>query len=160
VDTQGLIVQVLVHQAGLQDHEGGKLLLWPLRGRLPRMQLIWADSAYTKGGFVEWVKQTLGWNVEIVEHRLLRAARGMGTQRRSDRLEKIRPSGFHVLPRRWVVERTFAWLSTWRRLSKDYEVLASSEEAWICVAMISILLRRLARPAEAVSAGKRQAHAA
>src|SRR5215472_305780 len=64
VDTQGLIIQVLVHQAGLQDHAGGKLLLWPLRGRLPRMQLIWADSAYTKGEFVEWVKQTLGWKVE------------------------------------------------------------------------------------------------
>ena len=59
--------------------------------------------------------------------------------------EKIRPSGFHVLPHRWIVERTFAWLSTWRRLSKDYEVLPSSEEAWIYIAMSRIMLRRLAQ---------------
>jgi transposase len=59
--------------------------------------------------------------------------------------EQIRPRGFQVLPRRWVVERTFAWLSTWRRLAKDYEVLPSSEEAWIYIAMIGIMLRRLAQ---------------
>ena len=59
--------------------------------------------------------------------------------------EQIRPSGFHVLPHRWIVERTFAWLSTWRRLSKDYEVLPSSEEAWIYLAMIRIMVRRLAQ---------------
>jgi transposase len=59
--------------------------------------------------------------------------------------EKIRPSGFHVLPHRWIVERTFAWLSTWRRLSKDSEVLPSSEEAWIYLAMIRIMVRRLAQ---------------
>ncbi len=59
--------------------------------------------------------------------------------------EKIRPSGFHVLPHRWIVERTFAWLATWRRLAKDYEVLPSSEEAWIYIAMIRVMLRRLAQ---------------
>jgi putative transposase len=59
--------------------------------------------------------------------------------------EQIRPKGFHVLKRRWVVERTLAWLSTWRRLSKDYEVLPGSEEAWIYVAMIRLMLRRLAQ---------------
>jgi putative transposase len=59
--------------------------------------------------------------------------------------EKIRPSGFHVLKWRWIVERTIAWLSTWRRLAKDYEVLPSSEEAWIRIAMIHIMLRRLAQ---------------
>jgi transposase len=59
--------------------------------------------------------------------------------------EKIRPSSFHVLPHRWIVERTFAWLSTWRRLSKDYEMLPSSQEAWIYIAMIRIMLRRLAQ---------------
>jgi putative transposase len=160
VDTQGLIVQVLVHQAGLQDHGGGKLLLWPLRGCLPRMQLIWADSAYNKGGFIEWVKRTLGWKVEIVEHPWSGLRGVWAPEGAVIDWEKIRPSGFHVLPRRWVVERTFAWLSTWRRLSKDYELLPSSEEAWICVAMITILLRRLARPTEAVSEGKKQAHAA
>jgi putative transposase len=59
--------------------------------------------------------------------------------------EKIRPSGFHVLKWRWIVERTFACLSTWRRLDKDYEVLRSSEEAWIYLAIIRIMLRRLAQ---------------
>jgi putative transposase len=59
--------------------------------------------------------------------------------------EQIRPRGFHVLKRRWVVERTLAWLSTWRRLAKDYEVLPASEEAWIYVAMIRIMLGRLAQ---------------
>jgi len=59
--------------------------------------------------------------------------------------EKIRPSGFHVFLYRWIVERTFAWLSTWRRLAKDYEVLPSSEEVWISIAMIRIMLRRLAQ---------------
>src|SRR6266699_3221470 len=68
VDTMGLIAGVLVHEANIQDHDGGKELLWPLKGCLPRLQLIWADSAYKKGGFVEWVKEVLGWEVEIVEH--------------------------------------------------------------------------------------------
>jgi len=68
VDTNGFILQVLVHEANIQDHNGGKLLLEPLEGCFPRMQLIWADSGYKKGGFCEWVKATLGWTVEIVEH--------------------------------------------------------------------------------------------
>jgi putative transposase len=59
--------------------------------------------------------------------------------------EKIRPSGFHVLKWRWIVERTFAWLSTWRRRAFDSEVLPSSEEAWICIAMIRLMVRRLAQ---------------
>jgi hypothetical protein len=59
VDTNGLIMQVLVHEASIQDHNGGKLLLAPLKGNFPRLKLIWADSAYNKGGFVEWVKATL-----------------------------------------------------------------------------------------------------
>ena len=68
VDTVGLILQVLVHEANIQDQEGGKQLLLPLRGRFPRLKHVWADSAYRKGGFIEWVKETLGWEVEIVEH--------------------------------------------------------------------------------------------
>jgi putative transposase len=108
VDTNGFLLQVLVHEANIQDHHGGKLLLAPLGGCFPRLELIWADSGYKKGGFCEWVTATLGWTVEIVE-------------------------------------RTFAWLSTWRRLAKDYEVLPSSEETWIYLAMIRIMLRRLAQ---------------
>jgi len=74
--------------------------------------------------------------------------------------EKIRPSGFHVLKWHWIVERTFAWLSTWRRLSKDYEVLPSSEEAWISIAMIRLMARRLVVAAETAREQARQARAA
>lgn len=148
VDTTGMILQVLVHEADIQDHQGGKHLLWPLRGRFPRLQHIWADSAYRKGGFIEWVKETLGWDVEIVEHPWS-GLRGVWAPK--DAVidwEQIRPSGFHVLKWRWIVERTFAWLSTWRRLARDYEVLPSSEEAWIFIAMIRIMVKRLARAAQ------------
>ena len=68
VDTNGLLMHVLVHEADIQDHEGGKLLLVPLKRRFPRLKLIWADSAYKKGDFVEWVKAQFGWEVEVVEH--------------------------------------------------------------------------------------------
>lgn len=144
VDTNGFILHVLVHEASIQDYEGGKLLLEPLSGCFPRLKLIWADSGYNKGGFAEWVKETLGWEVEIVEHPWS-GLRGVWAPK--DAVidwEKIRPSGFHLLPHRWIVERTFAWLSTWRRLSKDYEVRPSSEESWIYLALIRIMLRRLA----------------
>ena len=145
VDTNGFLLHVLVHEANIQDYHGGKLLLAPLQGCFPRLELIWADSGYKKGGFCEWVKATLRWKVEIVEHpwsgiRSVWAPEGVEVD-----WEQIRPSGFHVLKWRWIVERTFAWLSTWRRLAKDYEVLPSSEEAWIYLAMIRIMLRRLAQ---------------
>ena len=68
VDTNGLILHVLVHEANIQDYRGGRLLLAPLKGCFPRLELIWADSGYKKEGFCEWVKAELGWDVEIVEH--------------------------------------------------------------------------------------------
>jgi transposase len=145
VDTNGLLMHVLVHAADLQDHEGGKRLLVPLKGRFPRLKLIWADSAYKKGDFVEWVKAQFGWEVEVVEHPWSGLRGVWATQEATIDWEQIRPKGFHVLKRRWVVERTLAWLSTWRRLAKDYELLPCSEEAWISVAMIRIMLRRLAQ---------------
>lgn len=92
--------------------------------RFPRLQKIWADGAYS-GKFVEWAKETGPWLVEIVK--------------RSDTAV-----GFEVLPRRWVVERTFAWLGRFRRLSKDYEALIESSEAMIRLAMIRFMVRRLA----------------
>ena len=143
VDTTGLVMHVLVHAANLQDHDGGKELLAPLKGLFPRMKLIWTDSAYEKGDFVEWVKATLGWTVEIVKHPWSGLRGVWAPEGAVIDWEKIRPRGFHVLKRRWVVERTLAWLSTWRRLAKDYEVLPTSEEAWIYVAMIRIMLGRL-----------------
>ena len=145
VDTTGMILQVLVHEADIQDHAGGKLLLEPLGGCFPRLKLIWVDSAYKKGGFIEWVKETFGWEVEAVEHPWT-GQRGVWAPK--DTVidpEQVRPSGFHVLKWRWIVERTFAWLSTWRRRAFDYELLPSSEEAWICLAMIRLMLRRVAQ---------------
>jgi putative transposase len=99
-------MHLLVHGASLQDHNGGKDLLSPLREHFPRLKLIWADSGYNKGGFVEWVKATLGWEVEIVEHPWS-GLRGVWTPKGAEvDWEKIRPRGFHVLPRRWVVDNT------------------------------------------------------
>ncbi|HZU68778.1 MAG TPA: IS5 family transposase [Ktedonobacteraceae bacterium] len=151
VDTNGWIMQVLVHEANIQDHKGGKLLLEPLKGRFGRLELIWADSGYAKGGFVQWVKEASDWKVEIVQHPWSGLRAVWVPKDAVIDWEKIRPSGFHVLKWRWIVERTFAWLSTWRRLAKDYEVLPSSEEVWIYLAMIRLMLRRLARAPDTAS---------
>jgi len=85
---------VLVHEANIQDARGGKPLLAPLKGIFPRLELIWADSGYKKEGFCEWVKAELGWDVEIVEHRLSRPARGSGPGRGR--------SGLGEDPSQWV----------------------------------------------------------
>jgi len=124
VDTLGLILAVVVHAASVQDRDGAKLVLAKLVGWLPRLKLIWADGGYA-GKLVEWVKALGGWTLEIVK--------------RSDKL-----AGFVVLPRRWIVERTFGWLGRCRRLSKDYEWQTPSSEAMIYIAMISLMLHRLA----------------
>lgn len=123
VDTLGLVLAVLVHPADLSDREGAKRLLAKVRGRLPRLQLIWADGAYA-GPFVAWVARQLGWLVQTV-------------------LRPVGVKGFVLLPRRWVVERTFAWLSRCRRLSKDYERQPQTTETWIYVAMVHLMSRRL-----------------
>ena len=108
VDTNGLLMQVLVHEADLQDHEGGKLLLVPLQGRFPRLKLIWVDSAYKKGDFVEWVKAQFGWEVEVVEHPWSGLRGVLAPKEAAIDWEQVRPRGFHVLKRRWVVEITQA----------------------------------------------------
>ena len=94
-------------------------------GRFPRLLLIWADGGYA-GKLVDWVKEVCHWTLQIVK--------------RSDDA-----TGFVVLPRRWVVERTFAWLGRYRRMSKDYEELPQSSECMILIAMINLMSRRLAR---------------
>jgi putative transposase len=125
VDTIGLLLIVVVHTANIQDRDGAKLVLEQVKGTFSRLELIWADAGYS-GKLVDWVNSACGWILEIVK--------------RSDDMK-----GFQVLPRRWVVERTFAWLGRYRRLSKDYEGLTESSQAFIYVAMIHIMIRRLGR---------------
>ena len=128
VDTLGLILAVVVHPADVQDRDGAKLVLAKLRDRFSRLRLIWADGGYA-GQLVEWVRGLRPRNklrLEIV--------------RRSDDAK-----GFVVLPRRWVVERTFAWLGRCRRLSKDYEATTASSEAFVKLAMIHLMARRLVK---------------
>ena len=124
MDTLGLVLAVVVHAASVQDRDGAKLVLAKLLGRFPRLRLLWADGGYA-GKLGDWVLETCGWVLEIVK--------------RSDDV-----AGFQVLPKRWIVERTFAWLGRYRRLSKDYEALPASGEAWITIAMIHLMVRRLA----------------
>ena len=124
VYTLGLVLAVLVHAADIQDRDGARLVLEMMRNRFPRLVLIWADGGYA-GKLVVWVQETLGWMLEIVK--------------RSDDM-----TGFVVLPKRWIVERTLGWLGRYRRHSKDYEYLEQSSEAMIMIAMINLMLHRLA----------------
>ena len=120
----GLLLAVVVHPANIQDRDGAKLVIDKLTGRFPRMRLVWANAGYA-GKLIEWVWALTGWALEIVK----------------------RPRDSHhfqVLPRRWVVERTFAWLSRCRRMSKDYEALSDTTEVWTHIAMVHLMLRRLA----------------
>lgn len=135
VDTLGLVLLVIVTSASVQDRDGARILLralferikkprYPHWWRFCRLKVIWADGGY-RGELVEWVKRLLGWQLEIVE--------------------KVEgQKGFVALPRRWVVERTIAWLNRQRRLSKDYERLPQSSEAFVYVAMIRLMVRQLA----------------
>jgi len=116
---------VVVHAADIQDYDGAKSVFERIRGRFSRLRLVWADGIYDR--IVAWVA---AW----------RAAQPI----RLEIVRRIAP-GFVVLPRRWVVERTFAWLGRCRRLSKDYEQTTTSSEAWIKLAMIHLMARRLVR---------------
>jgi len=127
VDTLGLVLAVVVHSAALQDRDGAKLVLAKLAaGGFPRLQLLWADGGYA-GQLVGWVLTTYRWALTIIK--------------RSDDVR-----GFQVLPKRWIVERTFGWLGHYRHLSKEYDYLPATAEALVQVAMIHLMLRRLARP--------------
>jgi putative transposase len=123
-----LLLAVVVTAASVQDRDGAMLLLDVLRYRFSRLRLIWADQAY--GG------ELLAWVWERRPRRNVRldiVKRPVGTK------------GFLLLPKRWIVERTFGWFGRYRRFAKDYEYLTQTSEAMIRVAMIHLMVRRLAR---------------
>ncbi len=124
VDTLGLLLAVLVTAASVQDRDGARPLLWRLRVAHRRVRLVWADAAYA-GRLVVWAAAALGLRVDIIRRRLAHA--------------------FQVLPRRWVVERTFAWISRYRRTVRDYERLPDHHQAMVTWAMTTVMTRRLAR---------------
>ena len=128
VDTLGLVLKVVVTAGNVQDRDGAKSLLSAISTEVDvtkRLKLIWADGGY-RGELISWVEETFGWKLEIVE-------------KPKDK------KGFHILPKRWIVERTFAWLVRQRRLARDHERLPETSEAFIYVAMIRLMLRRLAQ---------------
>ena len=135
VDAAGLILLAHVHAADLHDRLGAQLLIGSAdEGELPRLQLVWADGAYA-GTFARWLEAERGWRVEVPKHR--------GRHLWRYGLEG-KPKGFQVIARRWVVERTFAWLSRSCRLARDYERLPETGETMIYAAMSRIMLRRVA----------------
>ena len=137
VDTLGLLLAVKVHSAGIVDRCGAPLLLGDLTGRFPRLSHLFADSAYT-GPLIAWIKEHLGWDVEIVP----KPERWAIKDGELVRLPGPK-GGFQVQHHRWKVERTLGWLIRYRRLARDYEGLPSSSEAFIQIASIRLFLTRL-----------------
>lgn len=123
VDTLGLVWAVVVHGADWQDYDGACFVFNKLRA-FGRLRVVFADSAYGRNGLPAWVKETFGWVLQTI-------------------LRPVTAKGFVVLPKRWIVERTFAWLARCRRNSKDYERTTQSSEAMVYLSMISLMLRRL-----------------
>ncbi len=131
VDVLGLVLLVVVHSASVQDAVGGyqtlqklfELIKGSVHNRWCRLKLIWADGAYVS--IVKAIRQQFGWVLEIVK--------------RSDAIK-----GFHILPRRWVVERTFGWLGRYRRLSRDFEHTVSSSEPMVYIASVRRMLKMVA----------------
>ena len=121
VDTMGLVLGLVVHGAGQQDRNAALQVLESIRFRSNRMEKIFADGGYS-GKLIDKVREELRWALEIV---------------------KRTNKGFKVLPKRWIVERTFAWISNFRRNSKDYEYLVESSVAIIRLSMIQVMLNRL-----------------
>jgi putative transposase len=155
VDTEGFVLKAKVHSAKVMDYEGIKTLLHRAQERFPRLRHLWLDAGYRgedKGK--DWVEKTLGWSVDLVERPkkpapeevLMAWAREWAKEGvKADWQKLMPPKGFVVLPRRWVVERTIAWIDQNRRMSKDYERSCASGEAFVYAAMIRLMARRIAR---------------
>jgi putative transposase len=130
VDTLGLLLAVVVHAASLSDTEGALDVGAKLRGRFPRLRLIWADQNYRQT-MLDWFHHVLDCLVEVVT--------------------RTAEPGFRVLPKRWLVERTFGWFNRSRLLSKEYDVYVEVSEYWVYLASIQVMMRRLARTEQRTS---------
>jgi len=124
VDTMGLLLAVVITAASVQDRDAARPLLWNLHGSCRRVRLVWADAGYTATKLTTWAA-ALKMTIQVIARR--------------------DPHAFQVLPRRWVVERTFAWISKHRRTVRDYERLPASHEAMILWAMVALMTRSLAQ---------------
>ena len=154
VDTEGLVLKAKIHSAKVPDQDGLRLLLKSAREELlPRLKHLWVDAGY-EGSGKRWAEEALGLSVEVVRRprkpvpekvARLWAEEWAKEGKKVDWQRLMPPRGFRLLPRRWVVERTFAWLSQNRRMSKDYERLCATGEAFVYVAMTRLMVRRLAR---------------
>jgi putative transposase len=137
------VLKALVHAADIADRDGGRLLLEafePDRVGFPRLRHLWVDVGY-QGRFVDWVKAALGWSVQVVKHWWTGVSK-VWVLPGQEPPEK--PTGFQLLQWRWIVERTFAWLGGYRRMSKDYEYLPETSTAMVYTAMSRLMLARLA----------------
>ena len=157
VDTKGFVLKAKVHSARLMDRDGIKILLEAARGSFPRLSHLWLDAAYNgqyKGA--DWVEKVLGWSAEIVRHppklapeEVMRIwAREWAKEGVMVDWKKLLPApndSRAFLPKRWIVERTFSWISHNRRMSKDHERLCATGEAFVYAAMVRLMVRRLAR---------------
>jgi len=133
-----LVLNAVVHAADVSDRDGAVQVLAGLTHRFPTVRHLWVDAGYA-GKTVTWIEQELGLSVSVVR----KPRRWVWCP--ADQEPPPMPTGVQVLPRRWVVERPFAWLGRYRRLSKDYEALPETEQAWIHLAMSSLMLARLAK---------------
>jgi putative transposase len=153
VDTEGLVLKAKVHSAKIPEQDGLKMLLKSARAGVWHLKHLWLDAGY-EGRGKRWAEEALSLSVEVVRkpakptpEKLARiwAEEWAKEGKKVDWQRLMPPKGFRVLPRRWVVERTFSWLSQNRRMSKDYERLCATAEAFIYAAMARLMVRRLAR---------------
>ena len=153
VDTEGLVLEARVHSARVPDQDGIRLLLGQAQGRFARLAHLWVDAGY-QGRGKKWAEEVLGLSVEVVRKppepvpekvAEVWAREWAKEGKEVDWQRLMPPRGFRVLPRRWVVERTFAWICHNRRMSKDYERLCATGEAFVYAAMTRLMVRRLAR---------------
>jgi putative transposase len=153
VDTEGLVLKAKVHSAKVPDQDGLRLLLQSVRTGLSRLKHLWLDAGYAGRGR-RWAEEAMGLSVQIVRKppkpvpekvAMIWAKEWAKEGKEIDWQSFMPPRGYVAQPRRWVVERTFSWLGQNRRMSKDYERLCASAEAFVYAAMVRLMVRRLAR---------------